>query len=235
MTEKRVAVVTGANKGIGFEVCRQLAARDIHVVLTARDPLRGEPAASSLSEQGLDVEFHALDVTQEQSVNLLRDHIAHRYGAADILVNNGGIMIDPKGSGVLNSKLETYRETLETNFYGVLLSCLAFTPLMLEKGYGRVVNVSSGMGQLSDMESGSPAYRVSKTALNALTRTLAAELEGKNVLVNCVCPGWVKTDLGGPQATRPVEQGADTIVWLATLPDNGPSGGFFRDRKPIPW
>ncbi|MGH8728827.1 MAG: SDR family oxidoreductase [Burkholderiales bacterium] len=233
--EKRVAIVTGANKGIGFEVCRQLAAKNIHVVLTARDPLRGEPAAARLSEQGLDVEFHPLDVTQEQSVHLLRDHIAERYGAADIVVNNAGIMIDPKGSEVLDSKAETYRETLETNFYGVLAMCLAFTPLMLEKDYGRIVNVSSGMGQLSEMGSGSPAYRLSKTILNALTRTLAAEVEGKNVLVNSACPGWVKTDMGAVGATRSVEEGADGIVWLATLPAGGPSGGYFRDRKPIPW
>jgi NAD(P)-dependent dehydrogenase (short-subunit alcohol dehydrogenase family) len=233
--KKRTAIVTGANRGIGLEVCRQLAAKNVHVMLTARDPAKGEPAAASLREQGLDVVFHPLDVKQEQSIQLLRDHVAQRHGAADILINNAGILADPREGGVLDSKAEAYRKTLETNFYGALAMCLAFTPLMLEKGYGRVVNVSSGMGQLSDMQSGMPAYRISKTALNALTRTLAAELNGRNVLVNCVCPGWVKTDMGGAGATRSVEQGADTIVWLATLPDGGPSGGYFRDRKPIPW
>jgi NAD(P)-dependent dehydrogenase (short-subunit alcohol dehydrogenase family) len=232
---KRVAIVTGANRGIGLEVCRQLASNDIHVVLTARDPIKGEAAASQLQAQNLDVVFHPLDVTQEQSIHLLRDHIGEQHGAADILINNAGILIDPSGSKVLDSQDVTYRKTFETNFFGALSMCLAFTPLMLEKGYGRIVNVSSGSGQLSDMESGTPAYRVSKTALNALTRTLAAELKGRNVLVNSVCPGWVKTDMGGSGATRPVEQGADTIVWLATLPDGAPSGGFFRDRQQIPW
>lgn len=232
---KRVAIVTGANRGIGFEVCRQLASNNVHVVLTARDPIKGETAASQLRRQNLDVVFHALDVEQEHSIQLLRDHIGEQHGAADILVNNAGILVDPQKGGVLDSAAETYHKTFETNFYGALSMCLAFTPLMLKKGYGRIVNVSSGSGQLSDMGSGTPAYRVSKTALNALTRTLAAELQGNNVLVNSVCPGWVKTEMGGAGATRSIEQGADTIVWLATLPDGGPSGGFFRDRKIIAW
>jgi NAD(P)-dependent dehydrogenase (short-subunit alcohol dehydrogenase family) len=233
--EKRVAIVTGANRGIGLEVCRQLGAENIHVVLTARDPIKGEHAAATLRAENLDVAFHALDVKQQHSVQLLRDHIAERHGAADILVNNAGILIDPDGGGVLDSVAETYRKTMESNFFGALSMCIAFAPLMLSKGYGRIANVSSGSGQLSDMGSGMPAYRVSKTALNALTRTLAAELEGKNVLVNSVCPGWVKTDMGGQGATRSVQEGAAGIVWLAMLPDGGPSGGFFRDRKPIPW
>ena len=233
--DKKVAIVTGANRGIGLEVCRQLASQGIHVVLTARDPIKGEHAAATLRSENLDVVFHALDVKQEHSVQLLRDHIAERHGAADVLVNNAGILIDSKGGGVLDSAAETYRKTMESNFFGALSMCIAFTPLMLRKGYGRIVNVSSGSGQLSDMGGGMPAYRVSKSALNALTRTLAAELSGKNVLVNSVCPGWVKTDMGGAGATRSVKEGASGIVWLATLPDGGPSGGFFRDRKPIPW
>jgi NAD(P)-dependent dehydrogenase (short-subunit alcohol dehydrogenase family) len=136
---------------------------------------------------------------------------------------------------VLDSKLVTWRDTLETNLIGPLLLAQVLVPLMKRNGYGRIVNVSSGQGQLSDMGVGTPAYRVSKTALNALTRTLAAELKGSGILVNSMCPGWVRTDMGGAGAPRTVEQGADTAVWLATLPDDGPSGGFFRDRRPIPW
>ena len=144
-------------------------------------------------------------------------------------------MLDPRGSRVLDSKLETWRETLTTNVFGPLMLIQALAPLMKKNGYGRIVNVSSGQGQLSDMGAGTPAYRVSKTALNALTRTVAAELTGSGVLVNSMCPGWVRTDMGGAGAPRSVEQGADTAVWLATLPGGGPTGGFFRDRKPIPW
>jgi len=144
-------------------------------------------------------------------------------------------MLDPRGSRVLDSKLVTWRDTLETNLIGPLLLAQVLVPLMKRNGYGRIVNVSSGQGQLSDMGVGTPAYRVSKTALNALTRTLAAELKGSGILVNSMCPGWVRTDMGGAGAPRTVEQGADTAVWLATLPDDGPSGGFFRDRRPIPW
>jgi len=144
-------------------------------------------------------------------------------------------MLDPRGSRVLDSKLVTWRDTLETNLIGPLLLAQALVPLLKRNGYGRIVNVSSGQGQLSDMGVGTPAYRVSKTALNALTRTLAAELKGSGILVNSMCPGWVRTDMGGAGAPRTVEQGADTAVWLATLPDDGPSGGFFRDRRPIPW
>jgi NAD(P)-dependent dehydrogenase (short-subunit alcohol dehydrogenase family) len=144
-------------------------------------------------------------------------------------------MLDPRGSRVLDSKLVTWRDTLETNLIGPLLLAQALVPLMKRNGYGRIVNVSSGQGQLSDMGVGTPAYRVSKTALNALTRTLAADLKGSGILVNSMCPGWVRTDMGGAGAPRTVEQGADTAVWLATLPDDGPSGGMFRDRRSIPW
>jgi NAD(P)-dependent dehydrogenase (short-subunit alcohol dehydrogenase family) len=154
-----------------------------------------------------------------------------------VLVNNAGVLLDMEAAGdsLFDARLETFEQTFETNVWGPLLLSQTLIPAMKERGYGRVVNVSSGMGQLSDMGSGSPAYRLSKTALNALTRILAHELRSTNVLVNAVCPGWVRTDMGGPAAPRTPQQGADTITWLATLPDDGPSGGFFRDRKPIPW
>ena len=232
----RVAVVTGANRGIGFEICRQLARRGgMRVVLTARNEAKGGAAAKKLRSDGLDVDSHVLDVADEASIRALAGWLEATCKRCDVLVNNAGIMADPRGSRVLDSRLQTWRETLETNLIGPLILIQALVPLMKKHRYGRIVNLSSGQGQLADMGPGTPAYRVSKTALNALTRTLAAELTDSGILVNSMCPGWVKTDMGGAGAPRTVEQGADTAVWLATLPDGGPSGGFFRDRKPIPW
>lgn len=235
-TPQRVAVVTGANRGIGFEIARQLAKLgNIHVVLTARDASKGEAAAKKLRGEKLDVESRALDVNSGESIHAFAHWLAGAHSRCDILVNNAGVMLDPRSSRVLDSKLPAWRETLDTNLIGPLLMIQALAPIMKKNGYGRIVNVSSGQGQLADMGAGTPAYRVSKTALNALTRTLAAELAGSGILVNSMCPGWVKTDMGGSSAPRTVEQGADTALWLATLPDGGPAGGFFRDRKAIPW
>jgi NAD(P)-dependent dehydrogenase (short-subunit alcohol dehydrogenase family) len=233
---RRVAVVTGANRGIGLEICRQLSRRgEIRVVLTSRDESKGRAALKVLRADGLHVDYRQLDVTGEGVAKVLADDLTESYGRCDVLVNNAGVMLDPRGTRVLDSKLVTYRETLETNFFGPLRLIQALLPLMKKGGYGRIVNVSSGQGQLSDMGSGTPAYRISKTALNALTRTCAAELAGSGILINSMCPGWVKTDMGGASAPRTLSQGADTAVWLATLPKDGPSGGFFRDRKPISW
>ncbi|MEW5861762.1 MAG: SDR family oxidoreductase [Cyanobacteriota bacterium] len=235
---KKVAIVTGANRGLGFETCRQLAKRDIQVILTSRDEAKGKAAVEKLQAEGLDVVSHPLDVTSAESIEHLAQFIRNQFGRLDILVNNAGIARDPLGDpegSIFNTKVSTIRETMETNLHGPLLLCQALIPLMKEHHYGRVVNVSSGAGQLSDMNTGFPAYRMSKTALNALTRIFANELKGTNILVNCVCPGWVRTDMGGPNATRSVEEGVETIVWLATLPDDGPTSGFFRDRQPIPW
>jgi NAD(P)-dependent dehydrogenase (short-subunit alcohol dehydrogenase family) len=234
--DMRVAVVTGANRGIGLEICRQLARRGgIRVVLTARNETRGMAAAGQLRDEGLEVDFHELDVTSEKSVKTFAGWLEGTCKRCDILVNNAGIVVDPRGSRFLDSRPATYRQTLDTNLFGPLLLSQALLPLMKRNRYGRIVNISSGQGQLSDMGAGTPAYRVSKTALNALTCVLAAELKGSGILVNSMCPGWVRTDMGGPGAPRTVEQGADTAVWLATLPDDGPNGGFFRDRKPIAW
>ncbi|MBI3045590.1 MAG: SDR family oxidoreductase [Betaproteobacteria bacterium] len=234
--DRRIAIVTGANRGIGFEICRQLGRRGgIRVFLTARDEAKGSAAAKKLRGEGLDVEFHPLDVASERSVKTFAGWLEATGKRCDILVNNAGVMLDPRGSRVLDSEAGTWRQTLETNLLGPLRLIQALVPLMKRNGYGRIVNVSSGQGQLSDMGVGTPAYRASKTALNALTCTLAAELQGGGILVNSMCPGWVRTDMGGSSAPRTVEQGADTAVWLATLSDGGPSGGFFRDRKPIAW
>lgn len=237
-TTKRVAVVTGANRGIGFEACRQLAKREIRVILTSRDEAKGKAAAEKLQASGLNVSCHPLDVADSQSIERLAQFIKSEFGRLDILVNNAGVLLDSEenpGGSIFNLNISTLHKTLETNTFGPLLLCQALIPLMKEHSYGRVVNVSSGAGQLSDMNTGYPSYRISKTALNVVTRILGNELKGTNILVNSVCPGWVKTNMGGSNAPRTPEQGADTVVWLATLPDDGPTSGFFRDRKPIPW
>jgi NAD(P)-dependent dehydrogenase (short-subunit alcohol dehydrogenase family) len=235
MATPRIAVVTGGNKGIGFEICRQLASRGVNVVLTARSPRRGAQAAKKLQGEGLNAIFHPLDVTAPDQVQALARYLETAHGRCDVLVNNAGIALDRYSMSVLDTPLRLFQDTLDTNFYGPLRLCQALIPMMLRRRYGRVVNLSSGLGQLEDMQDGSAAYRASKTALNALTRMAAAAAGNRNVLVNSMCPGWVRTDMGGPNATRGVEKGAETAVWLATLPDGGPSGGFFRDRKPIPW
>ncbi len=235
----RIAVVTGANRGLGLETCRQLAHLGLTVILTSRDPHKGDAAAAALRGAGLKVRHYPLDVTDPQSIHRLAKYVETEFGRLDVLVNNAGVFLDPLDSpdpdaaSVFRADLDTVRRSMETNVYGPLLLCQALVPLM--QGRGCIVNLSSGMGQLSDMNGCCPGYRFSKTALNALTRMLADELRDTHIKVNSVCPGWVRTDMGGPHAERPVEQGADTIVWLATLPDDGPSGGFFRDRKAIPW
>jgi NAD(P)-dependent dehydrogenase (short-subunit alcohol dehydrogenase family) len=232
MTENgRVALVSGGNRGIGLEVVRQLAGRGITAILGSRDEESGRAAAEGLSGN---VVVRQLDVTDEGSVARLAAFVEDEFGRLDILVNNAGISNDDGQRG-MNADLDRVRDALEANLFGAWRLCEMAIPLMQRHGYGRIVNVSSGMGALEDMGGGSPGYRVSKTALNALTRILASELRGSGILVNSVCPGWVQTDMGSPRAPRPVEEGADTPVWAATLPKGGPTGGFFRDRRPIPW
>jgi NAD(P)-dependent dehydrogenase (short-subunit alcohol dehydrogenase family) len=235
MSTRRVALVTGANRGIGLEIARQLAAAELRVLLGCRDPGKSEAAVAQLAREGLAVSALALDVSDPAGIGRARSVIEQEFGRLDVLVNNAGILIDPKGVSLQLLDAEILRATLETNLIGAMRTTQALLPLMLRGGYGRIVNLSSGLGQLEQMQAGTPAYRISKTALNALTRILAAELAGTNVKINAMCPGWVRTDMGGAQAERSVEEGADTALWLATLADDGPSGGFFRDRAPIPW
>jgi NAD(P)-dependent dehydrogenase (short-subunit alcohol dehydrogenase family) len=232
MTENgRVALVSGGNRGIGLEICRQLADKGITIILGSRDEESGRAAAEGLSGH---VVVHQLDVADQKSVDRLASFVEDEFGRLDVLVNNAGISND-EGQRGIDADLDRVREALEANLLGAWRLCEVAIPLMQRNGYGRIVNISTGLAALEDMGGGSPAYRVSKTALNALTRILASELRGSGILVNSVCPGWVQTDMGGSSAPRPVEVGADTPVWAATLPNNGPTGGFFRDRRPIHW
>ncbi|XYI01664.1 SDR family oxidoreductase [Sorangium sp. So ce1128] len=261
----RVAVVSGGNRGIGLEICRQLARRAIHVVLGSRDERRGSAAAASLAEQGLSVEARRLDVSDEESVRELARALAAEHGGVDIVVNNAGVAMD-------GFNAEVARNTIDVNFFGPLRLTDALLPLVRPEG--RVVMVTSGLGDrrkvgrslqaqlgkaeltreeliqlmrkfVGDVSAGrhtaegwpSSAYAVSKIGLNALTGVLARELagDGRGILCNAACPGWVRTGMGGAHAPRSVEEGAETPVWLALLPSGGPQGGVFRDKAPASW
>ena len=230
---RRVALVSGANRGIGLEVARQLARLGMTVILGARDPGRGRTAAERLAAEGLRALPRHLDVVDDGSIERLASQVSDELGRLDVLINNAGTLYDTWQRAV-DADLVVVHEALETNRFGAWRLCAAFIPLMRQAGYGRIVNVSSEAGSLASMGGGTPAYSVSKAALNALTRKLAAELRGSGILVNAVCPGWVATDMGG-RGGRPVAEGAAGIVRAATLPDDGPTGGFFRDGRPLPW
>jgi NAD(P)-dependent dehydrogenase (short-subunit alcohol dehydrogenase family) len=223
-----IALVTGANRGIGFEVSRQLARAGMRVLMGARDQAKGEAAAAALAREGGDVEAVRLDVADAAQIRALDP----RLGAVDVLVNNAGVDYDTDQSALF-ADLVRVRKTFETNLFGAWAMAEAVAPGMRARRWGRIVNVSSGAGSLTRMGPGAPGYSASKAALNALTRLLAAELSGSGVLVNSVCPGWVATDMGG--GGRPVSEGAAGVVWAATLPDEGPTGGFFRDGRPQAW
>jgi len=223
-----ISLVTGANRGIGREVCRQLAERGHTVVLTARDARAAAGAAHAVGAEPL-----RLDVTDPVSVAGAARWVTERHGTLDVLVNNAAISYDT-WQRAITADLAVVREAAETNLYGPWLMVQAFLPLLRGSDHPRIVNVSSEAASLASMGGGTPAYTASKTALNALTRMLADELRGDRILVNAVCPGWVAADMGGPGG-RPVAAGAASVVWAATVPDSGPTGGFFRDGRPLPW
>lgn len=232
---RRVAVVTGGNRGIGYEICRQLARLGLHVVLTARDEASAKEAADRLRDEGHGLVIGArLDVNDDDSVTSTFAEIVRIHGSIDVLVNNAGIAIDgPATHRVTAPDFTLVNETLATNLYGAWRCTAAAIPFMRERGYGRIVNLSSTMASLAlTVTPTSPAYRISKVSLNMLTRVLAAELQGTGILVNAASPGYTKTDMS-PDATRPAQDGADTPVWLATLPADGPTGGFFYEREPL--
>jgi NAD(P)-dependent dehydrogenase (short-subunit alcohol dehydrogenase family) len=234
MSEQRIALVTGGNRGIGLEVCRQLAKQGIRVILSARDGPKGVAAAREMAAAGLPVEARELDVAKDESIKKCMSWIRDDLGRLDILVNNAGIMVEDDDAGP-EEELQIVRDTMQTNVYGPLLLSRLAIPIMKSRRYGRIVNLSSGMGSLTEMGAGYIAYRMSKAGINVVTRVLAAETQGMGILVNSVDPGWVQSDMGGRGATRSLYKGAETPVWLATVPDGGPTGGFFRDRKTIPW
>jgi NAD(P)-dependent dehydrogenase (short-subunit alcohol dehydrogenase family) len=229
-----VAVVTGGNRGIGFEIARQLGRRGARVVLTARDRKAGEAAAAKLRDEGLKVQSLPLDVTDAASAAALAQALEREFGRLDVLVNNAGIM-SKADAPALEVDAEVVRELLETNTLGPLRVAQALAPLLRKSDRGRIVNMSSGMGALEGNDGGWAAYRLSKTALNGVTAVLAAELKPDRIAVNSMCPGWVRTDMGGPNATRDVAAGADTAVWLALDAPQSLTGKFVRDRKVIPW
>jgi NAD(P)-dependent dehydrogenase (short-subunit alcohol dehydrogenase family) len=228
MQFRRTALVTGANRGIGFEAVRQLAGAGLEAILTARDSDAGQAAADELG-----VRFEQLDVSSDESVRECARRLEKDGVAVDVLVNNAGIL---RSGGILQIDDELIRETLEVNLLGPLRTARTFMPSMMERRYGRVVNVSSGAGSISEAGAYTPAYSISKAALNMLTRQLAFAAEDHgDVKVNAMCPGWVRTDMGGGAAPRSTEEAVDTLLWLATLPPDGPTNGFFRDRRPTAW
>ena len=233
MPERRIALVTGGNRGIGLEACRQLAQLDSRFILGARYPAKEQAAAGELRTAGLNVDARHLDVASVQSIRECMNWLRNEVGRIDILVNNAAIM--PEDADDDLEELEIIRETMQTNVYGALLLSRMAIPIMKSRRYGRIVNLSSSMAVLGEMGAGYIAYRLSKTGVNVMTRVVAAETEGMGILVNSLDPGWVQTSMGGSRAPRSLAEGADTITWLATLLDSGPTGLFFRDRKPIPW
>jgi len=227
----QVALVTGSNRGIGHEVARQLASLGYRVIVTSRN---ADAAAKAAAKIGAPAVAHVLDTSDPKSIDALGRFIEKEIGSLDVLVNNAAILLD-EGKNIADVDPRQFEETWRVNTLGPFLMTKRVAPLLRKSGHGRVVNVSSGAGQLSSMSSYAPSYSTSKAALNAITILFANGLRRDRVLVNCADPGWVRTDMGGRAAPRSVEQGAGTIVWLATLPDDGPTGGFFRDRKKIDW
>jgi NAD(P)-dependent dehydrogenase (short-subunit alcohol dehydrogenase family) len=233
-TAERVALVTGSNRGIGRAVAGQLSRGGYTVVCAARDVDQAAETAASLDPGPGRLLPMRLDVTDQGSVDAARRRVEEELGRIDALVNNAGAFYDTFQNAV-DADLAVVEQAWQVNCLGAWRMAKAFLPMMREAGYGRIVNVSSGAAAFGEVTGGVPAYRVSKAALNMLTVTLARELEGTGILVNAVSPGWVRTDMGGPNAPRSADQGADTLVWAATLPADGPTGGFFSDRRPMAW
>jgi NAD(P)-dependent dehydrogenase (short-subunit alcohol dehydrogenase family) len=244
MLTKKLAIVTGAARGLGFAVARDLALADCKVLMVGRNAAAIALAAQTLADADHDVVAHVADITDADAVAALATRVRREFGRADILINNAGIFIDPKSvdnpqaSSAFNVAPEIVVATLASNTLAPLRLIQAIVPLMRETGWGRIVNVSSGMGQLSRMGGQWPGYRISKAALNALTCVVASELDeiaGCNIKINSVCPGWCRTEMGGTDAERSADEGAKGIVWAALLPNDGPSGGFFRDGQTMAW
>ncbi|MCK4853647.1 MAG: SDR family oxidoreductase [Bacteroidales bacterium] len=229
----KVVLITGANRGIGLEIGKQLLANDFTVVFTMRNMATGRPIVNDIRKEYKKAWFHQLDVSEEQSIADVVTYFEEVCERLDVLINNAAILHDQNHASVQVS-LKDMKETMETNLYGPMMVTRAVIPFLKKSDDPRVINLSSTMGQLSTMGAGYGAYRISKTALNALTVIQSKELARDGIKVNSMCPGWVKTEMGGPNAIRSLEEGAETAVWLATS-GNIPSGKFFKDKKEIPW
>jgi NAD(P)-dependent dehydrogenase (short-subunit alcohol dehydrogenase family) len=243
MNNKRIALVTGANKGIGLETARQLGQEGITVLVGARDEKKAKGAAEKLRKEGIDAHGVVIDVESSDSIQNAVTSIEHEHGRLDILINNAGVMLHEADKSVSTQPLEVWRKTFETNFFGLVATTQAFLPLLGKSEAGRIVNLSSILGSLTHHSTpGSPiygyhvpAYNVSKAAVNAYTVQLAYELKDSKIKVNAAHPGWVKTDLGGEGAPMEIEDGAKTSVALATIGENGPNGAYLHMGKPLPW
>lgn len=235
---KKIAIVTGANRGLGLATSEALAQRGFKVIMAMRNPDNAQNTVNGLKMKNLDVVVMKLDLSHEKSINDFVETIRKEFGYVDVLVNNAAILIDSEDGGnssLFKTTASTIQNTFNTNTLGPFLLTQKIFPMMKQEGYGRIVNVSSGMAQLSVPQVASASYRLSKTALNMVTNLFASEVQGSDICVNSVSPGWVRTDMGGPNADRSVEQGIKGIFWAATLPTGGPNGGFFRDSEPLPW
>jgi len=230
---QRVAVVTGANRGLGRAIAQQLAQAGLHVVVTARSEEAAERTAAEMTGLGLSASGHQLDITDPASVARVMADVGYQYGRLDVLVNNAAIAID-RGQAASAADMEKVTATLDANLVGTWRCCTAAVPEMRRNGYGRIVNVTSHMGTSAEMGTGSVSYRVSKAGVNALTQILAAELHEHNILVNAASPGKVDTRLAYGKANHTPDEAADTFTWLSTLSDDGPTGQLFYNREPLP-
>lgn len=228
-----VAIVTGGNRGIGYEICKELSGAGSHIVLTSRNEEDGRQAVAKLYAHD-NIAYHRLDVTDSEDIASLRNWILKTFGRVDILINNAGVYLDG-GVSVFDVDEKIIQETLEVNFYAAFNMCGAFVPIMRQNGYGRIVNISSGYGAMNEMAGYEAAYRISKAALNALTLIMADELRDGSIKVNAVCPGWVSTEMGSKLTPLSPETAARDIVHFALIDANGPTGRFFRYKKPIQW
>jgi NAD(P)-dependent dehydrogenase (short-subunit alcohol dehydrogenase family) len=231
---QRVAVITGGNRGIGLQVATELAELDYRVVLSARDVRKGHKALREVNADN--IELVGLDVSQPTNIEAFVGRLKRTHGRCDVLINNAGVMPDKPGVTIRQVNRKLLQDTANTNAYGALRLMQLIIPMMETKGYGRIVNTSSLMGSIMNMGSGhDPAYRLSKTILNVLTVMMAREVDGAVIKINAVHPGWVRTDMGGPAATLTVKEGSKTTMWAATLPADGPHGGFFHQGEAIEW
>jgi NAD(P)-dependent dehydrogenase (short-subunit alcohol dehydrogenase family) len=241
MMQKRIVVITGANRGLGLGTAVELAKKGFKVLMLGRRLAEVDQHAQSIRSNGGDAEAYQVDVTNPSEVERFAKQVTEKYGIIHSLINNAGAFLDRDRNtqagepSIMATDPGLVAETFEINTIGPMRMCQAMMPMLKRADHATIVNISSGMGQLSAMDGYYPAYRMSKTALNAMTRVFASELVNTKIKVNSVCPGWVKTDMGGPNATRSLAEGVSGIVWAASLDVHGPTGGFFRDAKPLPW